>query len=53
MVNPATGALKVKKEAWINYFSPLLAYLVWCNTDTTSLLSGTAIKATVVYILTM
>jgi len=51
MVDPATGALKMKKgEAWINYFSPFLTFLVRCNTDTTSLLSGTAIKATVAYI---
>ena len=51
MVDPVTGALKMKKgEAWINYFSPLLTFLVRCNTDTTSLLSGTAIKATVAYI---
>ena len=51
MVDPATGALKMKKgEAWINYFSPLLTFLVRCNTDTTSFLSGTAIKATVAYI---
>ena len=29
MVDPATGALKMKKgEAWINYFSPLLTFLV-------------------------
>ena len=39
-----------KGEAWINYFSPVLTFAVWCNTDTTSLLSGTAIKATVAYI---
>ena len=51
MVDPATGALKMKKgEAWINFFSPILTYLLRCNTDTTSLLSGTAIKATVAYI---
>ena len=51
MVDPTTGALKMKKgEAWINYFSPLLTFAVRCNTDTTSLLSGTAIKATVAYI---
>jgi Helitron helicase-like domain at N-terminus/PIF1-like helicase len=51
MVDPATGALKMKKgEAWINYFSPLLTFVARCNTDTTSLLSGTAIKATVAYI---
>jgi len=51
MVDLATGALKMKKgEAWINTFSSLVTYLFRCNTDTTSLLSGTAIKATVVYI---
>jgi hypothetical protein len=28
MVDPATGALKMKKgEAWINTFSPLITYL--------------------------
>ena len=51
MVDPDTGALKMKKgEAWINTFSSLVTYLLRCNTDTTSLLSGTAIKATVAYI---
>jgi len=51
MGDPATGALKMKKgEAWINTFSPLITYLFRCNTDTTSLLSGTAIKAMVAYI---
>jgi hypothetical protein len=51
MVDPTTGALKMKKgEAWINTFSSLVTYLFRCNTDTTSLLSGTAIKATVAYI---
>ena len=51
MVDPATGALNMKKgEAWINTFSPHITYLFRCNTDTTSLLSGTAIKATVAYI---
>ncbi len=51
MVDPETGALKMKKgEAWINFFTPLLTYVLRCNTDTTSLLSGTAIKATVAYI---
>ena len=39
------SALKMKKgEAWINTFSSLVTYLFRCNTDTTSLLSGTAIK---------
>ena len=39
-----------KGEAWINTFSSLVTYLFQYNTDTTSLLSGTAIKATVIYV---
>ena len=51
LVDLATGALKMKKrESWINTFSSIVTYLLRCNTDTTSLLSGTAIKATVAYI---
>ena len=50
-VDPQTGALNMKKgEAWINTFTPLVTYLLRCNTDVTSLLSGTAIKAIVAYI---
>src|ERR1700723_527368 len=50
-VDPTTGALNIKKgEAWINTFTPVLTYLFRCNTDVTSLLSGTAIKAVVAYI---
>jgi len=49
-VDDKTGALNMKKgEAWINTFTPLLTYLLRCNTDVTSLLSGTAIKAVVAY----
>ena len=44
-VDPHTGALNVKKgEPWINTLTPLVTYLLRCNTDVTSLLSGTAIK---------
>jgi hypothetical protein len=51
MVDPLTGALKVKKgESWLNSFTPVITYLFRCNSDTTSLLSGTAIKAIVAYI---
>jgi Helitron helicase-like domain at N-terminus/PIF1-like helicase len=51
MVDPLTGALKVKKgEPWLNSFTPTITYLFRCNTDTTSLLSGTAIKAIVAYV---
>ena len=50
-VDPKTGALNVKKgEPWINTFTPLVTYLLRCNSDVTSLLSGTAIKAIVAYI---
>jgi predicted transcriptional regulator YheO len=51
MVDPTSGALRLRKgEAWINTYTPLLTYLLKCNTDVTSLLSGTAIKAVVAYV---
>jgi hypothetical protein len=51
MVDPLTGALRIKKEeAWLNTFTPAITYLFRCNTDMTSLLSGTAVKAIVAYI---
>ena len=51
MVEPKTGALNLKKgEAWMNTVTPLLTYLLRCNSDVTSLLSGTAIKAVVAYV---
>ena len=39
-----------KKESWINTFTPIVTYLYHCNTDITSLSSGTAIKAVVLYV---
>ena len=39
-----------KIEPWLNTFTPLVTYLFCCNTDVTSLLSGTAIKAVVLYV---
>ncbi|KDR66270.1 hypothetical protein GALMADRAFT_18748, partial [Galerina marginata CBS 339.88] len=46
-----TGAIHLKKrEPWINTFSPVVTYLYRCNTDVTSLSSGTAIKAVVLYV---
>jgi hypothetical protein len=51
MVNPLTGTLMIKKgESWLNTFTPLITYILHYNTDTTSLLSGTAIKAIIVYV---
>ena len=45
------GSIKLKKlEQWINYFTPILSYLLKCNSDISSLLSGTAIKAIVAYV---
>jgi hypothetical protein len=39
-----------KIEPWLNTFTPLVTYLFRCNTDVTSLSSGTAIKAVVLYV---
>ncbi|KAF8896008.1 hypothetical protein BD779DRAFT_1433850, partial [Infundibulicybe gibba] len=50
-VDPVTGALNLKKnEPWINTFTPVVSYLFRCNTDVTSLRSGTAIKAVLMYV---
>jgi len=50
-VDIKTGAINVKKgEPWINTFTPVVTFLLRCNTDVTSLLSGTAIKAVVAYV---
>ncbi len=49
-VDPTMGHIDIKKqEAWINMFMPLLTYWFRCNTDVTSLRSGTAIKAVLIY----
>ena len=50
-VDPKTGALNMKKgESWINTFTASFTYMFRCNTDVTSLQSGTAVKAIVAYI---
>ena len=50
-VDPETGYVTMKKlEAWINTITPVITYLFRCNTDITSLSSGTAIKGVVLYI---
>ena len=50
-VDPKTGALNIKKgERWINTLTPIVTYLLRCNSDVTSLLSGTEIEAIVAYI---
>jgi Helitron helicase-like domain at N-terminus len=46
-----TGAIIIKKlEPWINTFTPLVTYILRCNTDVTSLSSGTAIKSVTMYV---
>ena len=50
-MDPESGALTMKKlEPMINTVSPALTYLLQCNTDVTSLKSGTAIKAVIMYV---
>ncbi|KAH7904091.1 hypothetical protein BJ138DRAFT_967204, partial [Hygrophoropsis aurantiaca] len=50
-LDPTTGALLMKKgEPLLNFFTDLITYLFRCNTDVTSLLSGTALKAVIAYI---
>ena len=39
-----------KSEPWINTVTQVVTYLFRCNTDITCLLSGTAIKAVVMYV---
>ncbi|TFK57914.1 hypothetical protein BDN72DRAFT_735331, partial [Pluteus cervinus] len=49
-VDEETGGLVLKKkEQWINTLTPLVTYLLRCNTDVTSLKSGTAAKGIVKY----
>ena len=50
-VDPESGALLMKKgEPWLNTFTPAVSYLMRCNHDVTSLLSGTAIKSVIAYV---
>ncbi|KAK0224909.1 hypothetical protein EDD85DRAFT_778027, partial [Armillaria nabsnona] len=50
-VEVETGHINLRKcEAWINTFTPLLTYLMRCNTNVSSLCSGTAIKAILIYV---
>ena len=50
-VNMETGAIDMKKnESWLNTFTYVVTYLFRCNTDITSLRSGTAIKGVLLYV---
>ncbi|KAH9914542.1 uncharacterized protein B0H18DRAFT_886874, partial [Fomitopsis serialis] len=51
VMDPHSGALLMKQgEARLNSFTPALTFLLRCNSDVTSLLSGTAIKAITAYV---
>jgi hypothetical protein len=51
VVNKSDGSILMKKsERMLNTVTYILTYLFGCNTDVTSLLSGTAMKAVVFYI---
>jgi hypothetical protein len=46
-----TGRIDVqKRDSWLNTFTYLVTYLFRCNTDITSLRSGTAIKGVLLYV---
>jgi hypothetical protein len=52
-VNEESGGINLKKrEPWLNTFSyhDVVTYLFRCNTDVTSLRSGTAIKGVLLYV---
>ncbi|KAF8228535.1 hypothetical protein L208DRAFT_1213348, partial [Tricholoma matsutake] len=40
----------IKQDSWLNTFTHVVTYLFRCNTDVTSLHSGTAIKGVLLYI---
>ncbi|EAU84997.2 hypothetical protein CC1G_04093 [Coprinopsis cinerea okayama7 len=50
-VDPKDGHINIKKlESMMNTLTPELTYLMRCNTDVSSLLSGTAMKAVIGYV---
>ena len=50
-VNMETGSIDMKKrETWLNTFTYVVTYLFRCNTDVTSLRSGTAVKGVLLYV---
>ena len=51
VVDPDNGHIILKHvEPQLNTFTPLFTFLIRCNSDVTSLLSGTALKAVVAYV---
>ncbi len=52
LVDKETGHINlIKREAWINTFTPAISYIFRCNTDVASIRSGTAIKAVLIYVM--
>ena len=50
-VDPESGSINIKKlEPWINFITPLVTYIMRCNTDVTCMWSGTALKAVIMYV---
>jgi hypothetical protein len=50
-IDTEDGSISMKKtESWLNTFTYIVTYLFRCNTDITSLRSGTAIKAVFLYV---
>ncbi|KZT29225.1 hypothetical protein NEOLEDRAFT_1040500, partial [Neolentinus lepideus HHB14362 ss-1] len=50
-VDDNTGYIQMRKgESWLNTYTPTLTYLLRSNSDVTSLLSGTALKAVIAYV---
>ncbi|KDQ57391.1 hypothetical protein JAAARDRAFT_130846, partial [Jaapia argillacea MUCL 33604] len=50
-VEACTGHFYMKKlELYLNCFTPIVTYLMRCNSDVTSLLTGTAVKAVIAYV---
>lgn len=50
-VDEESRGINMKKhEPWLNTFTYAVTYLLWCNTDITSLCSGKAIKGVLLYV---
>ncbi|KAL4262377.1 ATP-dependent DNA helicase [Pleurotus pulmonarius] len=51
LVDPDTGSILMKHHyEWMNTVNAILTFIFGCNTDVTCLLSGTAVKAVLVYV---
>ncbi|KAF8237610.1 hypothetical protein L208DRAFT_1246566, partial [Tricholoma matsutake] len=50
-IDDESGSINIRKhESWLNTFTYAVTYVFRCNTDVTSLRSGTAIKGVLLYI---